>query len=68
MRHKYDMFQKIPGVSTIWRACVSGRYETERIMEELAEQSKIQFYAINISLINHLPRNLLEERFKLGLV
>jgi coproporphyrinogen III oxidase len=54
MRHKYDKFQKIPGGSTIWRACVSGRYKTERMMQELAEQSKIQFYAINISLLNHL--------------
>ncbi len=54
MRHKYDIFQKFPDGSTIWRACVSGRYETERMMRELAEQSKNQFYAIDISLLNHL--------------
>ena len=54
MRHKYDIFQKFPDGSTIWRACVSGRYETERMMRELAEQSKNQFYANDISLPNHL--------------
>jgi len=54
MRHKYDIFQKFPDGSTIWRACVSGRYETERMIQELAEQSKNQFYAIDISLLNHL--------------
>jgi hypothetical protein len=48
MRHDYDIFEKFPDGSTIWRVCVSGRYETERKMRELTEQSKNEFYAIDI--------------------
>jgi hypothetical protein len=53
MRHEYDIFEKFPDGSTIWRACVSGRYETERKMQELAEQSNNEFYAIDI-LVNQV--------------
>jgi len=48
MRHDYDIFEKFPDGSTIWRVCMSGRYETERKMRELTEQSKNEFYAIDI--------------------
>jgi hypothetical protein len=48
MRHDYDIFEKFPDGSTIWRVCVSGQYETERKMRELTEQSKNEFYAIDI--------------------
>jgi hypothetical protein len=54
MWHEYDIFEKFPDGSTIWRACVSGRYETDRKMQELAEHSKNKFYAIDISHVNHL--------------
>jgi hypothetical protein len=50
MRHEYDIFEKFPDGSTIWRSCVSGRYETERKMQELAEQSENEFYAIDITI------------------
>jgi hypothetical protein len=48
MRHDYDIFEKFPDGSTIWRACVSGRYQTARKMQELAERSDDEFYAIDI--------------------
>jgi hypothetical protein len=48
MRHDYDIFEKFPDGSTIWRVCMSGRFEAERKMKELAEHSKNQFYAIDI--------------------
>jgi len=50
MRHDYDIFEKFPDGSTIWRACISGRYETERKLHELAEQSNNEFYAIDIQV------------------
>ena len=50
MQHEYDIFEKFPDGFTIWRACVSGRYETERKMQELAEQSSNEFYAIDVQV------------------
>lgn len=48
MRHNFDIFEKFPDGSTLWRACVSGRYETQRKMQEWTEHSKNEFYAIDI--------------------
>ena len=48
MRHHYDIFEKFPDGSTIWRGNVPGWYEAQRKMYELAEQSKNEFYAIDI--------------------
>ena len=48
MLHDFDIFEKFPDGSTLWRACVSGRYETQRKMQELTEHSKNEFYAIDI--------------------
>jgi hypothetical protein len=50
MPHDYDIFEKLPDGSTIWRVCVSGWYDTERKMWELAERSKNEFYAIDITV------------------
>jgi hypothetical protein len=54
MRHDYDIFEKFPDGSTLWRACVSGRFETHRKMQELAERSENEFYAIDIQTIKNL--------------
>ena len=48
MRHNYDVFEKFQDGSTLWRACVCGRYETERKIQELKELSENEFYAIDI--------------------
>ena len=53
MWHEYDIFEKFSDGSTIWRVCVSGRYEAKRKMRELALQSKNEFYAIDI-MVNQL--------------
>jgi len=50
MEHNYDIFEKFPDGSTIWRVCVSGWYETQRKMWELTEHSKNEFYAIDITV------------------
>jgi hypothetical protein len=55
MRHDFDVFEKFPDGSTLWRACIAGRYETHRKMQELAEHSENEFYAIDIQTINNLP-------------
>jgi len=64
VRHSFDIFEKFPDGSTLWRACVSGRYETHRKIQELTEHSKNDFYAINIlvnqpitSTVKSVPRS-----------
>ena len=48
MRHNFDIFEKFPDGPTLWRACVSGRHETQRTIQEFSEHSKHEFYAIEI--------------------
>jgi hypothetical protein len=48
MRHDYDVFEKFPDGSTLWRACVAGQYEARRKMNELAEYSDNEFFLIDI--------------------
>jgi hypothetical protein len=58
MRRDYDVFEKFPDGSTLWRACVSGRYEAQRKIHELAENSESEFFLIDIHAGQHLPFNL----------
>jgi hypothetical protein len=55
MRRNYDIFEKFPDGSTLWRACVAGRYEAQRKMQAMAEFSDNSFYAIDIQANEHLP-------------
>jgi hypothetical protein len=48
MRRDFDIFEKFPDGSTLWRACVPGRFEAQRKMQEFAEHSENEFYAIDI--------------------
>ena len=36
MRPEYDIFEKLPDGSSIWRVCVPGQYDAERKLQELA--------------------------------
>jgi hypothetical protein len=58
MRHDYDVFEKFPDGSTLWRACVAGRYEAHRKISELAERSDNEFFLIDIQAGQHLPFRL----------
>ena len=58
MRRDYDVFEKFPDGSTLWRACVTGRYEAQRKIHELAENSESEFFLIDIQAGQHLPFNL----------
>jgi len=49
MRPEYDIFEKLPDGSSNWRAFVPGQYEAERKLDELAEYSENEFFAIEIN-------------------
>jgi len=55
MRREYDIFEKFPDGSTLWRACVAGRYEAHRKIAELAEHSDNEFFLIDIQAGRRLP-------------
>jgi hypothetical protein len=58
MRRDYDVFEKFPDGSTLWRACVSGRYEAQRKMNQFAEFSAHEFFVIDIQAVELLPSSL----------
>jgi hypothetical protein len=47
MHHKYDLFEKFPDGSSLWRACVVGLDTARRHMCDLAGRSPNQFYAMH---------------------
>ena len=49
MRPEYDIFEKLPDGSAVWRAFVPGQYDAERKLQELAEHSVNEFFAIEIN-------------------
>ena len=55
MRRDYDIFEKFPDGSTLWRACVTGHFETKRRVQELGEDSENEFVVMNIQA-EELPR------------
>jgi hypothetical protein len=48
MNHKYDLFEKFPDGSSLWRACVIGLEGARRHMSDLAQRSPNQFYAMHL--------------------
>jgi hypothetical protein len=48
MYHKYDLFEKFPDGSSLWRACVIGLEGARRHMCDLARRSTNQFYAMHL--------------------
>jgi len=48
IRHDYDIFEKFPDGTSLWRVCVRGRFEAQRKMAELIELSENQFFMIDI--------------------
>ena len=55
MLRDFDIFEKFPDGSTIWRACVFGQFEATRKLQELAEHSHNEFIAIDIQAGEPLP-------------
>lgn len=48
MSHEYDLFERFPDGSSLWRACVFGRENARVQLQGLAQGSPNQFYAINV--------------------
>ena len=48
MLRSFDIIEKFPDGSRIWRTCVFGRYEAERKLQELTEHSNNEFVTIDI--------------------
>jgi hypothetical protein len=47
MRRDYDIVEELPNGSRIWRACVTGRFEAQRKLLDLAEHSENAFLMID---------------------
>lgn len=48
MSPKYDLFERFPDGSSLWRACVVGREGARLHMRDLALRSTNQFYAMHV--------------------
>ena len=48
MKYYYDLFEKFPDGSSLWRACAIGVQGARHHMCELAKRSSNQFYAMNV--------------------
>jgi hypothetical protein len=55
MRREYDVFEKFSDGSTLWRACVTGRYEVQRKIQELREHSENDFVSLDIHAQCFIP-------------
>jgi hypothetical protein len=49
MKHEYDLFEKFPDGSSLWRDSVPGFENTRLRLQGLAQRSENQFYAINLT-------------------
>ena len=49
MKNEYDLFEKFPDGSSLWRDSVSGLGTTRLRSQELARRLDNQFYAINLT-------------------
>jgi hypothetical protein len=49
MRPEYDIFEKLPDGGSTWRACVPGQFDAERKLQELAEHSDNEFFAVEVN-------------------
>jgi len=58
MKHSYDLFEKFPDGSSLWRACVVGLRGTRLHMLDLARRSPNQFYALHIVSGKLVPLDL----------
>jgi hypothetical protein len=61
MRREYDIFERFPDGSSLWRTCVCGRYKAERTMHELAEHAENDFFAIDVEAAAPLPVNFVRK-------
>lgn len=72
MHRKFDLFEKFPDGSSLWRACAVGLDGARYHLMELSKTSKNRFYAMDIGSgkivhhnLDHVAMNLLPPR-KMG--
>lgn len=58
MRRDYEVFEKFSDGSTLWRTCVTGRFEAQRKMQELKEHSENEFFILDIEAYDFVPASL----------
>lgn len=58
MQRDYDIFERFPDGSSKWRTFVSGEFDALRKLQDLAERSDNEFFAIDIKAGGLLPVNL----------
>lgn len=58
MYRKYDLFEKFPDGSSLWRACVVGLGGARLHMFDLARRSPNKFYAMNVTSGKIVPLDL----------
>jgi hypothetical protein len=61
MLRDFDIFEVFPDRSTIWRTRVSGQFEVECKLQELAEHSRNKFLAVDIQASEPLTLVLTEK-------
>jgi hypothetical protein len=54
MLHEYHIFEMFPDGSSLWRARIAGRFNTQRKLQELAEHSESEFVALDFSTSHFL--------------
>ena len=55
MRRVYDVFERFPDGSSLWRTSVAGRFEAHRRMQELGEHSENEFFLIDVPIEDYSP-------------
>jgi hypothetical protein len=51
----FNIFEVLPDGSRRWRTCVSGHYQKDRWLQELAEMSCNEFFALDLATGKTLP-------------
>jgi hypothetical protein len=67
MSYVYDLFEKFPDGSSLWRACVIGLEGARLHVSDLARRSPNKFYAMNVANGKIVPLELPYAAFREGL-
>jgi len=65
MNYEYDLFEKFPDGSSLWRACVIGLEGARLHVCELSRRSPNQFYALHVASGKIVPLHLPQSAFPL---
>lgn len=66
MRRDYEVFERFPDGSTLYRACVTGRFEAQRKLHELREHSENEFFVLDVVEPHHFIPSTARTRSRLA--